>query len=201
MIPDNSQVAASNSVSSVSHSLAPAVGSQMEKKAAIPPPDHSTDYNGTDKPRASSENRSDSLAGDDSNSGRVLSFSSSRASVAQPPAASSINQSAAVSPSLADDEYLLQTPISFSGKRNPQQLDRFHYCTDFPRDRDDATGMSLGDQVFYPDDGSDKIYFGVVRWIGYLHMCTQVEDNILLAGIELVFVVLYYVIVRPRCLF
>lgn len=163
----------------------------MEKNASIYPSAYNTNNNGTVNSRNSSEHRSDSLADDSEPSDRVPRASSSCASVAQSPAAFSAHQSAASSFSPAEDDYLLQTPISFANRStvDAQPLNRNHHCTPVPMDRDATTGMSLGDQVFFPVPNSEAIYFGVVRWIGYFHTCSRVRDyNILFAGIELVLV-------------
>ena len=46
--------------------------------------------------------------------------------------------------------------------------------------------LAPGDPVFYYDSEDDKTFSGVVRWLGFLSGCKQVDGRTLLAGVELV---------------
>ena len=97
---------------------------------------------------------------------------------------------------MADDDSARQTPVWFADAHDPycknQPLYSFHYCVDVPPTSStnpealEALTFAPGDPVFYYDMEGDKTFSGVVRWLGFLSSCSQVDGRTLLAGVELV---------------
>ena len=153
-----------------------------------------------DRSSAAAGNHSDSLTDENrsSQSQRVARSSANAAQAASSASSADASSSGTSSSYLTDDDSARQTPVWFADAHDPYCKDKplyswQHFCVDVPPtsatnpEALETLTFAHGDPVFYYDTVGDKTFSGVVRWLGFLTACSQVDGRTLLAGVELVF--------------